>query len=79
MTLRGQQLTLSCVGKRVKLILEIPDYFKEVFETWEFCGATLTYSRHSKRFWVRLVFESDNLKKLAGLFKGLTEDFTIKQ
>lgn len=27
MTLRGQQLTLSCIGKRVSLILNVPDYF----------------------------------------------------
>ncbi len=71
MTLRGQQLTLSCIGKRVKLILEIPDYFKQVFETWEFCGATLTYSKHSKQFWVRLVFESDNPQQISGTIQGI--------
>ncbi len=58
MTLRGQQLTLSCIGKRVSLILNVPDYFKGLFETWDFCAATLTYSKHSKQFWVRLVFET---------------------
>ncbi|MEH2023734.1 RNA-guided endonuclease InsQ/TnpB family protein [Nostoc sp.] len=71
MTLRGHQLTLSCVGKRVKLILEIPDYFKQVFETWEFCGATLTYSKYSKQFWVRLVFESDNPQTVSGKIQGI--------
>jgi putative transposase len=71
MTLRGHQLTLSCIGKRVKLILEIPDYFKQVFETWEFCGATLTYSKHSKQFWVRLVFESDNPQQISGTIQGI--------
>jgi putative transposase len=71
MTLRGHQLTLSCIGKRVKLILEIPDYFQQVFENWEFCGATLTYSKHSKQFWVRLVFESDNPQEISGGIQGI--------
>ncbi|MCC5617557.1 transposase [Nostoc sp. CHAB 5836] len=71
MTLRGHQLTLSCIGKRVKLILEIPDYFKQVFETWDFCGATLTYSKHLKQFWVRLVFESENPQEINGKIQGI--------
>jgi IS605 OrfB family transposase len=57
MTLRGRQLTLCCIGARVAVVLDVPDYFKEVFETWHFKSATLTYDRH-KRFWVRLVFET---------------------
>ncbi|MEH2056371.1 MAG: transposase [Nostoc sp.] len=71
MTLRGHQLTLSCIGKRVKLILEIPAYFKDIFETWELRGATLTYSKHSKQFWVRLVFESDNPQEISGGIQGI--------
>lgn len=58
MTLRGDQLTLSCIGKREKLILNVPEHFKEVFETWEFCAATLTYSKQ-KGFAVELKFEND--------------------
>ncbi len=58
MTLRGQQLTLSCIGKRISLILNVPDYFKEIFETWDLCGATVTYTKNTKQFWVRLVFET---------------------
>jgi len=57
-TLRGQQLTLSCLGKRSRVILPVPEYFREVFETWTFKGATLTYTRRNKQFWVRLVFET---------------------
>lgn len=59
-TLRGRDLTLSCIGKRVKVFLHVPEYFREVYETWEFSGATVTYSKHSKQFWVRLVFEKDD-------------------
>jgi putative transposase len=71
MTLRGHQLTLSCIGKRVKLILGVPEYFKEVFETWEFCAATVTYSSHSKQFWVRLVFETEEPQQIEGQIQGI--------
>ncbi len=75
-TLKGRALTLSCIGKRVKVALHVPDYFKEVYENWEFSGATVTYSKHSKQFWVRLVFEKDNPTKLEsgnvlGIDRGL--------
>lgn len=71
MTLRGQQLTLSCIGKRVSLILDVPDYFKEVFETWEFCGATVTYTKNTKQFWVRLVFETVDPEQVTGEIQGI--------
>lgn len=75
-TLRGNLLTLSCIGKRVQCVLHIPQYFKEVFETWTFKGATLTYIKHKKQFWVRLVFETDNPQLLGsgdvlGVDRGL--------
>lgn len=75
-TLRGRQLTLSCIGKRVAVSLHVPEYFKEVFETWTFKGATLTYTKHKKQFWVRLVFEADDPPKqeegdVLGIDRGL--------
>lgn len=75
-TLRGQDLTLSCVGKRVKVKLHVPEYFQEVYDTWKFSGATVTYSKHSKKFWVRLVFEKNDPLKLEdgnvlGIDRGL--------
>lgn len=57
MTLRGEQLSLSSLGKRVKLILNIPDYFRNIFDFWKLKGATLTYSIRSQQFWIRLVYE----------------------
>ncbi|BAY91589.1 MULTISPECIES: RNA-guided endonuclease InsQ/TnpB family protein [unclassified Tolypothrix] len=71
MTLRGKQLTLSCIGKRVTLILDVPDYFKEVFETWEFCGATVTYTKNTNQFWVRLVFETEDPQQIEGQIQGI--------
>ena len=59
MTLRGEQLTLSSLDKRQKVILKIPDYFKDVFSTWKLKGATLTYSVKTKQFWIRLVYKTE--------------------
>jgi putative transposase len=75
MTLRGKQLTLSSISGRVAVVLEVPDYFKEVFDDWDFKGATVTYDAQ-KRFWVRLVFETDSPalqpeQSLQGLDRGL--------
>ena len=75
-TLRGKHLTLSCIGKRVQVSLHVPEYFREVFETWAFKGATLTYTKHKKQFWVRLVFEAQDPPKqesgdVLGIDRGL--------
>ena len=75
-TLRGHQITLSCIGKRVQASLHIPEYFREVFKTWEFKSAALTYTKHKKQFWVRLVFEKDDPQKqedgeVLGIDRGL--------
>jgi putative transposase len=58
MALRGEQLSLSNLGKREKIILKIPEYFREIFDTWNLKGATLTYSVKAKLFWIRLVYET---------------------
>ena len=71
MTLRGNQLTLSCIGKRVSLILDVPEYFKQVFKTWEFCSATVTYTKHTRQFWVRLVFEAETPQQIQGQIQGI--------
>jgi putative transposase len=71
MTLRGKQLTLSCIGKRITLILEKADYFQQVFETWDFCGATVTYTKNTQQFWVRLVFETEDPQQIEGRIQGI--------
>lgn len=72
MTLRGYQLTLSCIGQRAKTILDVPDYFRDIFETWDFKGATLTYKRHKRQLWVQLVFECPTPdKQLEGETQGI--------
>jgi putative transposase len=59
MTLRGEQLSLSSLGKRERVLLKIPDYFRPVFDFWKLKGATLTYSVKAKQFWIRLVYETE--------------------
>lgn len=58
MALRGERLSLSSLGKRARVILKIPEYFRPIFDTWKLKGATLTYSIRSKQFWIRLVYET---------------------
>jgi IS605 OrfB family transposase len=74
MTLRGKQLTLSCIGKRAKTILYIPEYFQSIFDSWDFRGATLVYKQG--QMWVHLVFEAPNPKPqtngdVVGIDRGL--------
>lgn len=71
MTLRGYQLTLSCIGKREKLILNVPEHFKGIFQTWDFRGATVTYTKNTKQFWVRLVFETVDVPQVKGEVQGI--------
>ncbi len=58
MTLRGQQLTFSTCNKRQKVILTIPDYFKQIFENWKFCGGTISYDKKKKQFRANLTFKT---------------------
>jgi len=55
-TLRGAQITLSCIGSRVRAVLPVPEYFRAIYDTWACKSAMLTYARGSKQFWIRLVF-----------------------
>jgi putative transposase len=72
MTLRGHQLSLSCIGERERIILEMPEYFRNIFETWTLKGATLTYSVKTKQFWIRLIYETESPHiKIEGTILGI--------
>lgn len=72
MTLRGTQLSLSCFGKREKVILEVSENFREIFNSWKLKGATLTYSTQTKQFWIRLVYETETpARKTEGTILGI--------
>ncbi|MEM8723092.1 MAG: hypothetical protein AAGE84_28045 [Cyanobacteria bacterium P01_G01_bin.39] len=69
-------MALSCIGKRVKLILNVPDYFREIYENWDFRVATVTYTKQTKQFCLRLIFEHPDPQKLQhgdlqGIDRGL--------
>ena len=57
-TLRGKQLTLITSDKRHKEILHIPDYYRNIYENWKSKGATLSYCKKTKQFWIHIVFEN---------------------
>lgn len=74
MTLRGNQLTISGIGKRIKVIIPIPEYFKEIIKNWNFKGGTLCYQNN--KFIVKLIFKTDDpqefpSKEILGIDQGL--------
>lgn len=75
MSLRGERLTLSCIGKRGKTILKVPEYFREIFDNWTLKGAAVVWKKRDGRIWVHMVFEADTPRKtdggVAGIDRGL--------
>jgi len=57
-TIRGNQVTIIGKSKRHKEILHIPEIHKEIFESWNFKMATLTYQKKKNQFWLNLVFQN---------------------
>ncbi|MGK7895819.1 MAG: zinc ribbon domain-containing protein [Xenococcus sp. (in: cyanobacteria)] len=60
----------------MKLLLNIPEYFREIYDNWNFRDARVTYAKQTKQFWVRLVFEYPDPPKLEygdvqGIDRGL--------
>ena len=76
-TLRGSQLTLSCLGPRVKIILpEMPEFFQARAEKGALNSLTLSYRKRQKRFFVNLSYELPDpkpveAKGIQGLDRGL--------
>lgn len=64
-TLRGSQFSFSTLSKRHKVILNCPEYFKNVFENWDFQSASITYTGVPNTFFVRLVFKIDTPEKIS--------------
>jgi len=56
-TLRGRQLTLSCIGNRIKIILNIPKYFRSIFYNWKYLCCMLSF--RDECFWISLVFDGE--------------------
>jgi putative transposase len=64
-TLRNQQLTLSSVENRIKIIIFIYDYAKDYFENWKLLK-TGYLSKIGKHFYFTFLFESDKIQKSNG-------------
>ena len=73
-SLRGNQLSFSCAGKRFKQEIVIPEYFKK-YSNWNFKAATIGYDKLKKCFKANLVFQSDTPDKkgdrTVGIDRGL--------
>lgn len=84
-TLRDHQITFSTLNKREKQIIKIPDYFKNIFETWKFCGATICYINKKKQFVINLNFKTKppqignntDQTKIVGIDRGLYNVATL--
>lgn len=69
LTLRGQQITITGLNKRHKEILSVPDYHKEVFNSWSCKSGTLSYL--NGQFYINLTFETDTPKQKNGNVIGI--------
>ena len=73
-TLRGQNLTFSCIGKRIKTQIKIPKFQQEIADTWKFCGATINVK--NKQFYANLIYsaatpEIKKSDKVVGIDRGI--------
>jgi IS605 OrfB family transposase len=70
-SIRGNLLSISTLDKRLKTIISIPKYFKEVFETWKFTGLQLVLDKQKQKFFACLNYEKDNPKITEGDALGI--------
>ena len=91
LSVRGDLLTLSCIGRRFRIMLDcegggraapdamvlhIPEHFREVVRGWRCKAATLNYDRRHG-FRLNLNYEADAPPKVAG--QGLGIDLGIRK
>lgn len=75
-TLRGEQLTFSAIGKRIKTIINVPSWFKERYPDFKFKAATLRYDKKTGAIFANLSFVGEVSNetpegKVVGLDRGL--------
>ena len=76
LTVRGNLLTLSCIGKRFRMILRVPEHFRPIVSGWRCKAATLKYDRRDG-FRLNLNYETDAPPKAVG--RGLGIDLGIRK
>jgi IS605 OrfB family transposase len=73
--LRGDQLSFSWSGNRIKQIIKLPKFFIERYGNWKFQAATIGYDRFKKCFKANLIFQSPDVEKqgdrIVGVDRGL--------
>lgn len=74
-SLRGDQLSFSWSGSRIKQIITIPAFFKQRTNGWKFQAATIGYNKFKKQFVANLIFKANNIDKkgdrVVGIDRGL--------
>jgi putative transposase len=74
-SLRGNRLTFSWSGKRIKQIIKLPKFFTERYGSWKFKAATIGYDKIKKCFKANLIFHSPDVEKqgdrTVGVDRGL--------
>lgn len=58
-TLRGEQLSFSAIGKRVKTILSVPEWFKERYPDFKLTSATIRFDKKTNSLTASLMFKGD--------------------
>lgn len=67
-TLRGKQLTLIGIEKRHKEILHVPEYYLEIYQTWNQRSASISYDKKKKQFWLHITFKSlEKIKQISNI------------
>jgi IS605 OrfB family transposase len=56
--LRDGSVSFCLVGGRAKSVVNIPEYFKDIWNNWKISGATLNYQ--FEKFWLHVSFQSKN-------------------
>ena len=78
-SLRGNQLSFSWSGNRIKQIITIPEFFRKRCEGWKFQAGTIGYSKRQKCFVANLIFStgtppvvvSTSNNRVVGVDRGL--------
>lgn len=84
-TLRGEQLTFSAIGKRVKTSIHIPSWFRERYPEFVFKSATLRFDKKTNKLIANLTYVSDiqpetnNQSGVLGLDRGLYSIVTTSE
>ena len=75
-TLRGNLLTFSWSGKRIKQIIKLPNFFTKRYANWKFQSATIGYDKQKGYVKANLIFTAPTplpvqSDKIVGIDRGL--------